>query len=152
MQSNLFDEIKSWEETEIKNLTNDNEEMREFFDQLAIPVIRKAVRKIASQLRRFPREACQFGDDSKLNFFEEVCVMYQESSMDYYMLVEDTIHSCCESAYNDLSNEEKFIINHMTDSPCRDGTEIIKEAFSDYATNYENQKIIDALDFRSDID
>jgi hypothetical protein len=96
MDPSLFDEMKFRHETEFEYLKDENNAMREFFDKLAIPVIRKTVRKVATQLRRFPLTACQFGDDSNLNFFEEVCVMMQESSMDDYIFVEDTIERCCQ--------------------------------------------------------
>lgn len=152
MTQNDFDEVKSRIETELECLTDENIAMREFFDKLAVPIIKKAVRNVEKQLRGFPREACQFGDDSKLNFFEEVCVMLQEMSMDDYMFVENTIESCCESAYDELSNEEKFILNHQTNSPEIDGAEIVKDEFFQYATNYENRRIADSIDRRSYID
>lgn len=152
MTQNDFDEVKSRIETELECLTDENIAMREFFDELAVPIIKKAVRNVEKQLRAFPREACQFGDDSKLNFFEEVCVMLDEVSMDDYMFVENTIEGCCESAYDDLSNQEKFIVNHQTISPERDGYEIVKDEFFQYATNYENRKIADSIDNRSYMD
>jgi hypothetical protein len=152
MNQNDFDEVKSKIETELECLTDENQAMREFFDELAIPIVKKAVRNVEKQLRGFPREACQFGDDSKLNFFEEVCVMLEEVSMDDYMLVENTIEGCCESAYDDLSNQEKFIVNHQTISPERGGYEIVKDEFFQYATNYENRRITDSIDRRSYID
>lgn len=152
MTQNDFDELKSRIETELECLTDENIAMREFFDKLAVPIIKKAVRNVEKQLRAFPREACQFGDDSKLNFFEEVCVMCQEDSIDDYMFVEDTIEGCCESVYNELSNQENFIFNHQTISLEKDCNEIVKDNFLQYATNYENRRITDSIDKRSYID
>ena len=152
MMQQHFDYIKSNLEFEISELKDENREMQKFFTTLAVPIIKKVNRNIEKQLRGFPREACQFGDDSKLNFFEEVCVMLQEVSMDDYMFVENTIESCCESAYDELSNQEKFILNHQTSSPEIDGAEIVKDEFFQYATNYENRKITDSIDRRSYID
>ena len=152
MKQNLFDENKSEIDIEFNYLEDENYSMREFFDKLAAPIIKKAVLNVGKQLRRFPREACQFGDDSKLNFFDEVCVMLQEVSMDDYMFVEDTIEGCCESAFDDLSKQEKFILNHQTISLEKDCYEIIKDEFLQYATNYENRKIADSIDRRSYID
>lgn len=123
MKQNLFYENKSEMDIELDCLKDEKIEMCGFFDKLAIPIIKKAVRNVEKQLRGFPREACQFGDDSKLNFFEEGCVMIQEGSMDDYMLVEDTIERCCESSYDALNNQEKFIINHQTIYHERDGAE-----------------------------
>lgn len=152
MNQKDFDEVKSRIETELECLTDENLSMREFFDELAIPIVKKAVRNVEKQLRGFPRGACQFGDDSKLNFFEEVCVMLQESSMDDYMLVEDTIEGCCESAFDDLSNEEKFILNHQTITPEKDGAEIIKDEFLQHGNNFESKRINDTIDRRSYVD
>ena len=148
MQLSLFDEMESGNETEHECLTIENDAMRDFFDKLAIPVIRKTVRKVATQLRRFPRAACQFGDDSTLNFFEEVCVMMQESSMDDYIFVEDTIERCCEDAFDDLKSDEKLIINHTSNSSHQNGFEINKDEFLSYAIDYNNKKIEDAFDRR----
>lgn len=148
----LFDESKSELKSELELLRDENQLMREFFDQLAIPIIKRAVNDVEKQLRRFPRAARQFGDDSNLNSFEEICVMMQESSMDYYMLVEDTVERCCESAYDDLNSDEKFIINHQSTSLEQNGTEIIKDEFLSYATNYESKKIEDAIDQRGETD
>lgn len=78
--------------------------------------------------------------------------MMQEGSMDYYMLVEDTVERCCESAYDDLNSDEKFIINHQTISLEQNGTEIIKDEFLSYATNYECKRIEDAIDQRGRTD
>lgn len=149
MNRNLFDEDKSELEIELDRLRDENFAMREFFDELSKPVIKRAIKKVEKQLRRFPSDACQFGDDSKLNFFEEVCVMQQEVSMDYYMFVEDGIESCCEAAYEELSIQEKFILNHQTIIPEKDGVEIIRDDFFRYANNYENIKIKDSLERRS---
>lgn len=146
---NDFDEVKSRIETELEYLTDENIAMREFFDKLAVPIIKKALRNVEKQLRGFPREACQFGDDSKLNFFEEVCVMCQEGSIDDYMFVEDTIEGCCESAFDDLSNQEKFILNHQTSSSEINGADLVKDEFFQYATNYENRRITDYIDRHS---
>jgi len=149
---NLFDENKSELESELAILRDENLVMLKFFDKLAIPIIRKAIRNVEKQLRRFPHAARQFGDDSNLNSFEEICVMMQEGSMDYYMMVEDTIERCCESAYDDLNTEEKFIINHQSISLEQNGTEIIKDEFLSYATNYESKRIEDAIDQRGETD
>jgi len=149
---NLFDENKSELESELAILRDENLVMLKFFDKLAIPIIRKAIRNVEKQLRRFPHAARQFGDDSNLNSFEEICVMMQEGSMDYYMMVEDTIERCCESAYDDLNTEEKFIINHQSISLEQNGTEIIKDEFLSYATNYESKRIEDAIDQRAETD
>jgi len=151
MMRSLFDENKSESESELDILRDENKLMRELFDQLAIPIINKVVNDVEKQLRRFPRAARQFGDDSTLNFFEEVCVMVQEGSMDYYMMVEDTIEKCCESAYDDLNLDEKFI-NHQSISLEQNGTEIIKDEFLSYATNYESKRIEDAIDQRGETD
>jgi hypothetical protein len=152
MQQDLFDEGKSeleyeldYLKKELNCLDDENMEMREFFDKLAKPIIKRAVRKVEKQLRRFPAEARQFGDDSKLNSFEEICVMLQEGSMNDYMFVEDTVDECSENAYDDLLQDEKFILNHQTISPEEDGPQIIRNAFIHYASGYETKKINDAF-------
>ena len=58
-------------------------------------------------------------------------------------MVEDTIERCCESALDDLNLDEKFIINHQVTSFEQNGTEIIKDEFLSYATNYERKRIED---------
>jgi hypothetical protein len=149
MMQQHFDYIKSNLEFEISELKDENREMQKFFTTLAVPIIKKVNRNIEKQLRRFPREACQFWDDSKLNFFEEVCVMRQEGSMDDYLIVEDTIESCCESVYSELNNQENFIINHQTNSLHQYFPEFIKDEFLQYANKYVNKRIIDSIDRRS---
>ena len=152
MMRSLFDENKSELKSELDLLRDENQLMLEFFDKLAIPIIKRAVNDVEKQLRRFPRAARQFGDDSNLNSFEEICVMMQEGSMDYYMMVEDTIERCCESAYDDLNPDDKFIINHQSISLEQNAPEIIKDEFLTYATNYESKRIEDAIDNRGETD
>ena len=118
---NDIEDEKSEIEYELDQLKDENLDMLRFFGRLGVPIIKKAILKIEKQLRRFPPEARQFDDDSTLNSFEEVCVMIQEGSMDYSMFVEDTIERCCESVYNDLNSDEKFIINHQLTSSEQNG-------------------------------
>lgn len=126
--SNLEKEINLLKDAN-NELSEMNIEMQKFFDKLAIPIIKRTVRNVEKQLRRFPIEANQFGDDSKLNFFEEVCVMLKEGSIDDYGLVEDTIESCCLDAYNELKDNENFIVHHQTNSDHQYLPEIIKDDF-----------------------
>lgn len=137
---------------ELSLLENDYYNIRAFFDKLAKPILKKAVHNVERQLRRFPVEARQFGDDSKLNTFEEICVMVQEVSLDYYLFVEDTIDLCCKEAYDELSNDDKFIFNHQLDTDEKDATTIIKDAFLQYALNYSSKRIADEYERRNTFD
>ena len=141
---NQINELKG----EISILESEIEIMQRFFDKLSIPLIKKVIRRVEKQLRRFPLEARQFGDDSKLNSFEEVCVMLMEGSIDDYPFVSSTVESCCEDAYNQLNAEEKFIINHQTSSSEENGIELITNDFFIYATNYESRRINDSYESR----
>lgn len=142
---NHLEDDNSEMESKLECLNYEITEMREFFDKLAIPIIKRAVRKVEKQLRGFPREASQFGDDYKLNFFEEVCVMLQEDSIDDYPFVRSTIESCCEGVYDDLSYDDKFILNHQTYSYEDNGVALIIYDFLSYANEYENKKITDTF-------
>lgn len=146
------DQFKNIKDTEISELSDQIIQMQAFFDKLSVPILKKAVRHVAKQLRHFPREANLFGDDSKLNFFEEACVMEQEGSMDDFLFVRRTIESCCEDAYDELSSNDKFILNHKTDSDSQLGSEFITDAFFTYILNYETKRIQDAYEQRNYLD
>jgi hypothetical protein len=136
----------------IDQLKDENDAMHEYFDKLSIPIIKRAVRFIARTLRNFPPEARLFGDDSKLNSFEEFCVLLQEGLLDNYDVMEDTIISLCSDAYKNFNPDEKFIYNHKSFSLEYDTIEFIKDEFYRYATNYSNQKIEYALEHRNTFD
>ncbi len=138
---NELSELRIEYEKRIDSLLAENEEMKEFFDKLSVPIIKRSVKNIERQLRQFPQEARQFGDDSNLNFFEEVCVMLQEGSMDDYRFVRTTILQCCTDAYDLLTNADRFIINHQSYVDEMGSVEIIETAFYEYASNYENNRI-----------
>lgn len=139
-----FEEMMNVLKTEVLYFKDEVLEMQHFFDKLSEPLIKKAVRFVEKQLRNFPPEANQFGDDSKLNFFEEVCVMQQEGSLDDYYLVRNTVESCCGDAYDNLGPDEKFIINHQSYSFEDNGLALITDAFFSYAANYQSKRIEEA--------
>jgi len=136
-------------EQEIFDLNKEIEAMNDYFDKCSEPLVKKAVLHVANTLRRFPREALQFDDDSKLNFFEEVCVMIQEGSIDDYFLVRSTLESCCVDACEIFNKEENFVLNHRTEAQIKEVGEIIEVAFFEYAGIYENKKITEAFSNRN---
>lgn len=146
------DQFENMKDADISDLSDQITQMQLFFDELSVPILKKAVRHVAKQLRHFPREANLFGDDSKLNFFDEICVMEQEGTIDDYMVVRSTIESCCKSAYDELSSNGKFILNHKSNSESQEGAEFITQAFFTYVLNYETKRIQDAYEQRNYFD
>ncbi len=141
----LYESIANVFKNTIQELKDEIDEMHEFFKSMRDPIIWKAVKNVEKTLRRFPEEARQFGDDSKLNFFEEVCVMEREGSMVYYQMVYETIEMCCQDAFEELTDDEQFILLHVDERLSVDlVVDYIKSEFLQYCLNYENKRIENA--------
>ncbi|MDP4272239.1 MAG: hypothetical protein Q8909_19280 [Bacteroidota bacterium] len=133
---------------EINYLKSQLDEVNSYFNRLAKPLMEKAVREVAKKLRRFPSDACMFGDDFKLNFFEQICVMIEEDSYEEYNqfnLIDNAIESICQDVYDNFKSDEKFILDHQSSYYTEYQVwEIIRDDFMYYINRYRTQKIMEA--------
>jgi len=145
-----IDQVVGGLKEKIQELEDEISSMNSFFRKLSSPIIRKVIRIIERELRRFPEEALQFGDDSKLNFFEEVCVMQKEGSMSDYYFVSETIEMCCQDGFNQLNKNEQFILLHAGIGIFDDEIAYyIEQEFLQYCTDYYNKRINYAYERRN---
>ncbi|MBW8331131.1 MAG: hypothetical protein K0M40_03845 [Prolixibacteraceae bacterium] len=139
---------------QISKLKGQISDMQYIFDDLAEPIIKKAVRYVVRQIRSYSMEnICWLSGGfismniyMSLNYFENICVMHQAEPKNEDPVIEDIIRTCCKRAYEKLSFDEKNILSFKTPCNAVHRADIIYNAFIEFASLYMNNKIRDALD------
>jgi hypothetical protein len=118
-------------------------EMKDFFQDKSSDIIKKCIRFIEKSIRHRKDIPCILCDDyDYLNTFEQICLISQEYDMDDYYGLDIYINGTVEQAYDSLSNEDKFTLNH---NYFEDPIDQITKGFENYCCSYSNQKIRRAL-------
>lgn len=147
-------------EAEIFELEDQISKMQSFFDKLSQPIINKSVRHVISQVRKIPTECINGYYEGNLDFFENVCLIQQDAFfLHHYLSVLEILNRCCIEAYENLTTDEKFIVNNtgLDDNKKMvfnnqngllefEGVILIANAFTYLASNFTNKKIRDIRD------
>lgn len=135
------DEKKHEEQIEI--LQNEIDEMQTYFFNKSEPIIKKCMRKAERIFRDFKEISCILSDDyDYLNTFEQICYIIQERSTSEYFGLDYYINGTIEDVFDNLTEEEKFILNHSGDE---EPVETIRSEFFRYCGFYSNKNIKKAI-------
>lgn len=127
----------------INFLESEVNEMKEFFQEKSGNIIKKCIRLIEKSMRHQNDIPCILCDDYDfLNTFEQICLIMQEYDVDDYYGLDIYINATIEIAYDNLTNDEQFVLSHnLYENPIE---EITKE-FENYCCYFSNKNIRRAL-------
>lgn len=113
-------------------------EMKDFFQDKSSD-INKCIRFIEKSIRHRKDIPCILSDSYYyMNTFEQIFIISQEYDMDDYYGLDIYINGTEEQAYDSVSDEDKFTLNHNYFEVQIDQ---ITKGFENYCCTYSNQKI-----------